>query len=189
MIKAIIFDFYGVIRTDEYHNWLRHHRVNANETRSSNNDLGLGKISVDQFFSELSRISGIDAAKIKEEFHSNSSLNEGLLTLILKLKDKYKLAILSNASSSYIRDVLKNAGLYDLFDEVIISSEVGYLKPSPEIFNHTLDKLAVKPEETVFIDDNQRFVEAASEIGINSICYTDLESFRIKLKQIGIIDN
>jgi putative hydrolase of the HAD superfamily len=188
-VKAVIFDFYGVIRSDEYHNWLDVHQIDIDETRSSNLDLDLGKISMDEFFEELSKISGIEASKIKKEFLSNASLNEGLLSLILELKDKYKLAILSNASSSHIRDILKKAGLYKLFDEIIISSEIGYIKPDSKIFEYALEKLAVKPQQTIFIDDNQRFVDAASDIGIESICYTDLNSLKNSLKQMGIISN
>ena len=71
------------------------------------------------------------------------------------LKETYKLALITNVPSSitveYVHDGLRELGIHELFDVVIVSSDVGINKPDEEIFALTLDYLQVKPEEAVMI--------------------------------------
>jgi len=186
MIKAIIFDFYGVIRSDDYHNWLSRHGFKNDNKASMTKDQDAGIKTSDQFFEALSIMSHMPADKIKKEFNNRASLNEKLLALILNLKNNYKIAILSNANSDSLRNILKDASIEQLFDEVIISSEIGIIKPSPEIFTHALRKLQVEPNEAIFIDDNPEFVDAATKLGITGICFTDFNPLVGQLKKIGL---
>jgi putative hydrolase of the HAD superfamily len=187
MIKAIIFDFYGVIRSNEYRDWRLKHDISLDEFKKSAIRLDMGKTSPEEFFDALSKLSGISAADIQKEFSSNASLNKDLLNLIYKLKTNYLVALISNANSSNLRDILASAGIDKLFDQLTISSEVGYVKPSPEIFNHTLEKLGIKAGEAVFVDDNYSFVQTAESIGMKGIHYTDLGSLINAFKKIGIM--
>lgn len=187
MIKALIFDFYGVIRSDEYHGWLSRHSLESKGFKEIIGDLDKGLSTLDQFFNSLSKLSNMPPQKIREEFITEGSLNEQLLALILKLKKKYKIALLSNASSPHLRSVISTAGISKLFDEIVISSEIGHIKPSKEIFNYALDKIGIKPDEAVFIDDNINFVKQARKLGIKSINFTGVDSLISNLKEIGII--
>ncbi len=184
----MIFDFYGVIRSDEYQDWLTLHGYKRDtKIKNATSKLDKGLMSADEFFESLSKLSNIPPEEIRQEFLAHASLNERLLSLILDLKKSYKIAILSNASSSHLRQVLNDAGINKLFDEVVVSSDIGYTKPSKEIFDHTLNKLGVKAEEALFVDDSPRFVEAAESMGIKGIVYTDLNSLISALKEMGII--
>lgn len=190
MIKAIIFDFYGVIRSDEYHDWLTRHGIKrGGELDNLSKDLDMGITSIDDFFESLSQLSKIPASDIKQEFLAQGSLNEKLLKIIIDLKKKYKVALLTNANSSYLRALLDETGIGSIFDEVIISSEVGFIKPSKEVFKHTLNKLKIKPAEAIFIDDNPSFCQSAEAIGIKSICFQGVNALISNLKEIGIIYN
>ncbi|MEI9913799.1 MAG: HAD family phosphatase [Candidatus Saccharibacteria bacterium] len=190
MIKAIIFDFYGVISSDEYHDWLdRHGFERGGELKNLSKEMDMGVTSIDQFFESLSKLSNIPSTDIRQEFLAFSSLNEELLAKILELKKKYKIALLSNASSSHLRDLMIKAGIDVLFDQIIISSEVGHIKPSKKIFEYALSKLDVKPNEAVFIDDNESFCNAASELGIESVTYRGYKSLLSNFKEMGIMDN
>lgn len=75
--------------------------------------------------------------------------------VLTKLRKKYKLAIISNVppttSAERIHEILRGAGLLDYFDEIIVSSEVGYNKPAEQIFTIALEKLNVKPEEAIMV--------------------------------------
>lgn len=84
----------------------------------------------------------------------------------------YKLAVLSNTIEAHAV-VLRRAGVYDGFDAVILSHEVGMLKPDPAIYTYTLGVLGVQPEEAIFIDDLRENVEAAEKLGIHGVVYTD----------------
>ena len=187
MIKALIFDFYGVIRSNEYHEWLSRHSLSGEKYRNTTTSLDKGLTTLDQFFDSLSKLSNMPSQDIRKEFIAESSINKQLLSLILKLKEKYKIALLSNASSTHLRNVLSSAGITRLFDEIVISSEVGYIKPSEEIFNFVLNKLEVKESEAIFIDDNINFVKAAQKLGIKSINFKGVDSLISNLKEIGII--
>lgn len=74
-------------------------------------------------------------------------------------------ALLSNSwGHRYDRE-----GWDELFDVVVISTEVGMRKPEPEIFRHTARLLDRRPEECVFVDDLGRNVRAASALGMATV--------------------
>jgi putative hydrolase of the HAD superfamily len=72
--------------------------------------------------------------------------------------DGYKLGLVSNITllGSTVRDDLHRLGLLDLFDAVILSSEIGVRKPHPRIYAAALEALGVGAERTVFVGDRLR---------------------------------
>lgn len=100
---------------------------------------------------------------------------EQTMELLKELKGEYKLALLTNAPSRYSLDQRFNPGeLDELFDVVVVSGEVGWDKPAPEIYTMTVEKLAVKPDEILFIDDVPSFTEAAEKLGIKTFTYVNV---------------
>lgn len=80
-----------------------------------------------------------------------------------------KTALLSNSwGNDYPRD-----GWSEMFDEVIISGEVGMRKPEPAIFHHALTLLASSPQESVFVDDLPINVRAAASVGMTGVLHSD----------------
>lgn len=75
--------------------------------------------------------------------------------ILTQLKKKYKLAIISNVMSTTtvesVHEVLRKAELLDFFDEIIVSSEVGFNKPAEQIFTYALERLKVEPEEAIIV--------------------------------------
>ncbi len=67
---------------------------------------------------------------------------------------------------------------------IVISSEVGAIKPEPEIFELALKRLGSMPQESIFIDDNPNYVEAAQKLGMQGITYTDFDSFEQQLQNL-----
>ncbi|MEU4835313.1 HAD family phosphatase [Streptosporangium sp. NPDC023615] len=77
--------------------------------------------------------------------------------------------LLSNSwANEYPRE-----GWDDVFDEVVISGEVGMRKPEPRIFEHALGRIGLAGEECVFVDDVQANIEAARELGIVGVHHRD----------------
>jgi 2-haloacid dehalogenase len=72
------------------------------------------------------------------------------------------------------------------FDGHIISGIEGVAKPDLRIFEILLNRYALAPEETVFIDDSQRNIEAARTLGINAVHYTGAQQLRQELRALGI---
>jgi HAD superfamily hydrolase (TIGR01509 family) len=100
---------------------------------------------------------------------------EQTVSLIKELKGHYGLAMLTNAPSRYSLDQRFQVGeLDELFDVVVISGEVGWDKPALEMYTMTVEKLGVKPEECLFIDDIPAFTEAAEKLGIKTFTYLNI---------------
>ncbi len=70
---------------------------------------------------------------------------------------------------------------YGFFDVKVFSCIEGVIKPDRKIYEITLKKLGVKPEEVVFVDDKEENVKAAQDIGINTILFKNSEQFKKEL--------
>lgn len=108
---------------------------------------------------------------IADEFMEWSGLvaNERILELIEEVKAAgMKVALLSNViEPSY--DSLERAGMYTRFDQLIASCKVGYAKPDREIYSLALERLDATAEQSIFIDDKQRNLDPADEMGFTTI--------------------
>ncbi len=100
---------------------------------------------------------------------SKKRFNRAMADFIRSLRPRYTTAILSNAGD-LDRQVFNEAYcIEDMVDLVIISAEEKMAKPDPRIFQLTLERLGVPPEETIFVDDLQVNVAAAHQLGIRAI--------------------
>ncbi|KAG0522685.1 hypothetical protein BDA96_07G058800 [Sorghum bicolor] len=89
----------------------------------------------------------------------------GADTALRELKDAgVKLAVVSNFDTR-LRKLLKDLNVSDMFDAIVVSSEVGYEKPAPEIFKIALDNIGVEASKAVHVGDD----EAADKAGANAI--------------------
>jgi putative hydrolase of the HAD superfamily len=106
-----------------------------------------------------------------DEFMTFVYLDPNTENILLTLHGKYKLGIISNfAIPECVDNLLKNHGLTELLDAVVVSAAVNKRKPSPEIFVNTLKKLGVSADETVFVGDTlDADVEGAKRVGIKAI--------------------
>ncbi|MEK7513867.1 MAG: HAD-IA family hydrolase, partial [Patescibacteria group bacterium] len=92
--------------------------------------------------------------------------------LLEELKGKYKLALLTNAKIG-LWDEWKEGNLGKYFKVVVDSSEVHLLKPDKRIFMILLDRLVLKPEECLYIDDTKDYVGAAEKLGFKTIHFKE----------------
>lgn len=108
------------------------------------------------------------------------------LEVVPKLKDKYKLAIVSDDRPSLL-DVYKENNMTSYFDSIVISSFLGTSKPDSKMYNTALQELNVKPEETVFVDDSLKNCMGALAVGVNTILLCRNRQVYIieKIKSIG----
>src|SRR5207253_561570 len=92
------------------------------------------------------------------------------IELIRRLRGRYRMSVLSNADLS-LAQRLRDAGIWDLFDDVIVSAEVGVAKPEPRIYALAAERLGLPPAECVFIDDAERNVDAARATGMHAVYF------------------
>ncbi len=98
------------------------------------------------------------------------------IDLIKRLKSKYRLFLLSNTSAIHVKAtnlILEQTtgvkSLNDLLEHLFLSYEMGVMKPDHAIFEMVLQQANLKPEETLFLDDNADNVKASIEMGIQTI--------------------
>lgn len=88
--------------------------------------------------------------------------------VISRLKNKYKMAVVSDAWPS-LENVFIDADMKKYFETIVISTQIGTLKPDPKMYETAIEKLNVNNSEAIFIDDNINNCLGAERLGIKSI--------------------
>lgn len=110
-------------------------------------------------------------------------INEEMYDTVFELKENnIHVAILSNITPNKVH-LLKEFGYYAPFETLILSCEVGLVKPDPRIYQLMLDRLQAAPEKILFVDDKQANVDAAESLGIKSHLFTTTSAFRAFLQE------
>jgi HAD superfamily hydrolase (TIGR01509 family) len=78
---------------------------------------------------------------------------------------------------------------FGLFDDMVISGVVGYVKPEPEIFHLILKKIGKPAQECLFIDDSLPNIQQANTMGFNTIHFTSPGQLKVRLSQLGILSS
>jgi putative hydrolase of the HAD superfamily len=189
MIKAVIFDYYGVLTSDSYMNWLERHPGVQRDHAAQIEDLSKAQdigMSDDEFFAHLARISGIAEADIRSEFTGQGRAEAGLLQYIRQLRRLgLKTAILSNSTTELYAETTRRR-LDSIFDVILCSEDAGVAKPDPKIYQIMLDHLGITPSQAVFIDDRDYNVRGAESLGLTGFVYEDLRGLRASLARLGI---
>lgn len=109
----------------------------------------------------------------------------GMEELIRELRGQgYRILGLSNWSAELFRITRPHFPIFDLIEGMIISGEEHLVKPDEAIFRLLLERFSIRPEETVFIDDNPANVAAARRVGINAIRFQNAELLRQELARV-----
>lgn len=180
MIKAFIFDFFGVLCSDEYWDKVKSTEGRTEEFIALADEVCLGDISWKEFVSQLADRTGKPEQELLDGYASQK-INPEVMALIERLHERFKTALLTNANRETINLLTKDVPLSRLFHEIIVSSDVKAIKPDPNIFNLTLARLGVKPEEAVFIDDSSKYIVAAQQLGLNTILYHDFGQLKAEI--------
>ena len=114
------------------------------------------------------------AASLAFEFRRLSMVRlktfDGVENMLKELKKQGRVYLVSNAQSCFTIDELKTTGLYDLFDGILISSDVGVKKPFPDIFRLAFEKFGITPEESIYIGNDMRDdILGASRVGMKTM--------------------
>lgn len=187
MIRAIIFDCFGVLVTSSYEpfkaNYLHNDPELIDKFMSVENRSSRGEISLEEAEKEFAEIAGISFQKTADILTDNPR-NPILLRYIeQELKSKYKIAMLSNVADDRIGELFTDDDV-ELFDDMVLSFQVGLAKPNTEIFKLAAERLGLSPDECVFVDDNQGYCMGAESVGMKSICYNNFPQMRKQLEHL-----
>jgi putative hydrolase of the HAD superfamily len=191
MIKAIIFDFYGVFCSDLTLNWFTKIVPNYEDLIGEFHAIctlsDYGKVTKQEFHEKLHDLTGIPTDKIVEGIKAEAQMNDKVIELARSLKKNYKIALMSNATDEWITPLLEENNMNDIFDNIIVSANVGIAKPERGIFEYTLKELDVTASEAIFVDDRLKNVDGGNDAGIKSILFTNYDDFIVQLKSANII--
>jgi epoxide hydrolase-like predicted phosphatase len=183
-IKAIIFDYFGVICSDEYWQFVKEDK---NLERATFHELAdkvnLGQISWKGFMAEVAGKTGRSPAETQRLYESQR-IQPNMVAYIAELHTRYRTALLTNAHYEFLEPVIAATKLEAVFDAVVISSRVGIIKPSPDIFEYTVHQLGVKPEEAVMVDDIMRHIEGAQATGLHTVYYENFPQMKRDLEAL-----
>jgi epoxide hydrolase-like predicted phosphatase len=195
-IRAVYFDFGGVlVRTEfqaprqhlaerlglEYEDLIR--IVFESETARQ---ASLGLIDEQTHWEATLRALRLPAdgrQALTDAFFGGDVVDRALIAFLRSLRPQYKVGLISNAWSG-LRDYITAQGFADAFDAMIISAEVGLIKPEAAIYRLALESLGVQPAEAVFVDDFIENIEGARAIGMHAIHFQQPEQALEDLKSL-----
>lgn len=185
MIRAVIFDCFGVL----YGGSLTLLASMAPDDRREevydiNSQKDYGYISYDEYLVATAEAVGKTPEEVETIINTKHVRNTDLAQYVKQLKQQgtYKTALLSNMGEKTYEALFPDGR--DMFDEVLLSFEEGIAKPNPEIFHMMADRLGLKPEECVMIDDLATNCEGAEIAGMASIQHITNQSTEETLQKL-----
>jgi len=204
-LKGIIFDLGGVVV--DWNNDITYRHIDEKygipagdfkaEAEKGMPRVQTGEISEEAWMNETFRHFGKFPSDAWEAWGSTFEVaryNTDAVALIGRLRKRgYRVAALSNLEPSRA-DWLRRHDIDSIFDVVIFSCDVGVRKPDLNpgssdgitVYGLTLRRLGLRPEDCVFIDDNQNCVAAAEQAGINGIQFRNVKELECELVKAGV---
>jgi len=199
-IQAIIFDFGGVLL--EWNPYLLYRRYypndeairsfldeinffawNLEQDRGRSFAEGIAALSV-QFPQYTALIRAYDEHWIE----SQAGPIAGSVEILNRLRGNgVSLYALSNWPAEKFRLIRPQFEFLDWFDDLIISGEVGLIKPDPAIYHHTLERIGLSAAECVFIDDSAKNISAARQLGLIGIQFESPEQLTDELRALNLL--
>ena len=151
-------------------------------------DYEIGEISLDEYlhyviFNEPRKFS---PQEYKEFMYKQSRPLEGMLPLIKDLREKHglKIVIVSNEGRDLTDYRITTFGLKEYVDIFIVSCYAKMKKPDKGIFRLAMDVSQSRPENIIYLEDRELFVQIARDLGIESIRHTDLATTVSRLREL-----
>lgn len=177
MFQAVLFDLYGVLAENGWQAFKKRHFTDRPEAwdvlRALGQKVDAKQAAYDTLIHEIAKASGTHVDIVKSSLEDTRANNE-LLGFIATELGAYKKAIVSNASRDVVPELL-SPDERGLFDAQILSAEIGYTKPSIEMFQVACNRLGVTPKKCLFIDDKQENIMTATDIGMRAILFVSTD--------------
>jgi epoxide hydrolase-like predicted phosphatase len=200
-IQAIVFDWGGVIvnffrpdRFREVEAWLGLPPGDLPAILWSSPDWRLaevGTITDEEYWQRIALRLGLHTPEafqgLIQDLFGEIQADVRMVDLVRRLRGRYRVGLLSNASDAGPQLVHERYGLDGLFDVEVISALVGLAKPNPAIYRLALERLGTAPEATVFVDDYAPNVAAAAALGIHGIHFAGYEALIPALRERGVV--
>ncbi|TRZ95724.1 HAD family phosphatase [bacterium] len=150
-----------------------------------------GKVTPGDFFREVKKLLSlkIDYASflpIWNEIFFLTERNRQVYNLAKNLKGSYRIALLSNINILHYNYLKNNFSIFDVFEYIMLSFELGRRKPHPLIYQKTLEMIGVEAKEVFYTDDRPELIASAKELGLAGTVFTGIASLKKNLLSIGV---
>jgi HAD superfamily hydrolase (TIGR01509 family) len=197
MIKAFIFDFFGVIGASTYQLIAEKIDVHNSDQLTAISDLHKsldnGFVTQEDFLHQYAQIANLSYEDFLQIYHNSNtrfSVSEKLIEYIGDLKKEgYKIGLLSNVNKEAFEEFVKPIVVqHNYFDAVMPSFQTGLVKPSSTAFLEMSNKLQVAPEECLMVDDLELNCLSAQSAGLKAIIYRNYHQFRLELNKNSYLE-
>ena len=184
MIKAILFDFDGVLTIDKTGSTsiTKYIAEQTGLPLSSvkdayykfNKALLYGKLTHPEMWQEFCELlqTAIDYQVLTDSF-IHTALDEKMVNLLKTLKSRYRIGLITDNKRDRIDAIIRHHGWEDLFDVVAVSADLHSGKEQPEIFRYVFEQLSLSPEECVFIDNTAKNLVVPETLGMHTVLFDD----------------
>lgn len=187
MIRAVVFDCFGVLSTDGWkqirEEFFAHDDKLMRRALEIDKAVNSGYMRMNDFLAEIAQMSGLSLSEVQERINGNSPNNLLLAYIHDSLKRDYKIGMLSNAADNWLNELFKPKQI-ELFDAIVLSYEVGAAKPDSVMYNTVARRLGVNNDECLFIDDLEGYCQAAESTGMKAIHHKDTNETITRIKEI-----
>lgn len=192
MKPVVIFDFFGVFCTSIATDWFKKNTAVTPKSLETFQALctesDYGKFTRAEFNQKASALTGVPVPEIISGIEAETNINTPLVSYAQQLQTNgYRLACLSNGTHEWTLQVITDHGLGGLFEQVVLSGDVGIVKPSQGIYRYALELLDIKASEAVFVDDRQANVDAAITCGMRGLLFSETTAFISDFEQLEAV--
>jgi putative hydrolase of the HAD superfamily len=195
MIDAVIFDLGNVLAFhDNEKLFAKLGRLFRADVRARLEGTGLwervnkGQLPGDALRHELNARIGADVARADFEraFCCHFTLNPPMVEKVAALVGRVKLGLLSNTHDLHFDFLRPQLPVLERFDALVLSFEVGAMKPEEAIYRRALEALNVEPAGAVFFDDMEPYVMAARRLGLHAFVFRSADEVSSQLAALGL---
>ena len=189
MVRAILFDCFGVIVTDALKTVIE--ELDASNPVLSRQVMDVihannrGLLDSSESNRQIAEFLGVGVDEWIDQIEHGEVKDDRVLSYTRELRERgYKTALLSNIGQQSLERRFSQQELKDHFDAVVASGELGIMKPEPEIYLHAARVLGVKPNECVMVDDRETHCAGARAVGMQSVCYDNFRQGKQALEKL-----
>lgn len=154
-------------------------------------ELETGRIDADEFCRRMGGALGVDAGAFSTERFGRwrLPLYAEVTETVTALAERIPLALLSNTSTTHWTTVSGQTQIFDAFSRLFLSFEIGLMKPAKEIFEYVVAALGIPPQRIIFLDDAERNVRVARDLGIDARVVRGFADARdVLARDFGLLD-
>ncbi|MCC7495947.1 MAG: HAD family phosphatase [Bryobacterales bacterium] len=195
MLKALIFDLGNVILAFDFmrsyqtlakmYNWPPERVPDRSRLTGLLHSYESGGMSSAVFFGEMAQTLGLDGLSFEQFrdiwfsiFDTDTLCPESFFEYLSK---SYRLILLSNTNELHFDMIRQRFPLLGHFHHLVLSYEVGVMKPAPRIYQEAIRAAGCKPEECFYTDDIQDYVDAGRNAGLDAVRFQSYQQLRAEL--------